>query len=94
MVFLPNFVTALATMSLVGSAVAHPGGHDDHAKIKRDLAGLNELAGHAKRSLGGCSNSLKARELNEQALRRRAAIAKELRTKRGISDSKFENLPS
>lgn len=89
MVFIPNFVTALAVLSVVGSTVAHPGEDHHAAKIKRDLKKLDVLAGHAKRSLGKCSDTLKARALNERALNRRAAIAQDLREKRGITHSEL-----
>lgn len=80
---------ALATASLLGLTVAHPGEKHDHTKIKREVHARNLRAAAAKRSLGACENSIKHRSLMERSVARRAQALNNLREKRGINVSKF-----
>lgn len=72
-----------AAAGLVGSAVAHPGGHEAENLVKRDAVW------HAsKRSLAACAETLNGRALMERAVTRRNELAQKLRQKRGIESSK------
>jgi predicted DNA-binding ArsR family transcriptional regulator len=69
MVCISNIVAALATASIIGSAVAHPGETLNRTQIGRDIMKRDALA------LEACSNTLKARQLDERAIARRSAKA-------------------
>lgn len=85
MVQISKFAAALATASLIGSAIAHPGESHDHTKVRRDIKKRDAIALTAKRGLQACQNTLKARELDERAIARRSAKLADLRAKRGIT---------
>jgi len=87
MVCISNIVAALASASIIGSAVARPGETHSRTQISRDIKKRGALALKAKRGLEACSNTLKARQLDEQAIARRSAKADKFRTARGISTS-------
>jgi hypothetical protein len=87
MVCTSNIVAALATASIIGSAVAHPGETYTRTQIRRDIMKRDALAPEAKRGLEACSNTLKARQLDERAIARRSAKADKLRAARGASTS-------
>ncbi|KAH8152579.1 uncharacterized protein LAJ45_03420 [Morchella importuna] len=71
-----------AAAGLVGSAVAHPGGHEAENLVKRDAVW------HAsKRSLAACAETLNGRALMERAVTRRNELAQKLRQKRGIESN-------
>lgn len=80
--------STLATASLLGLTLAHPGEKHDHAKIRREVHARDLRAAAAKRSLGACENSIKHRSLMERSVARRAQTLNSLREKRGISVSK------
>ncbi len=84
----------MAAAYLAGSVVAHPGEHHDHAEVKRQIRARDQMASAAKRSLDTCSSSLKARELNSRSVARRAEVAREIRAKRNIQNSKSRTNPA
>jgi hypothetical protein len=88
MVYIPKVAGAVAAIWLTGSISAHPGEHHDHQAIKREIRYRDQMASAAKRSIDGCSNSLKARELSARSAARRAEVARDLRQKRNIKSSK------
>lgn len=94
MVYFSKIASAVAVACLVGSAVAHPGEHHDAEKIKRQIQARDQMAAAAKRSLDGCSNSLKHRELNARSVARRAQVARDIRQKRGIQTSQLSSFCS
>jgi hypothetical protein len=75
MVCISNIVAALATASIIGSAVAHLGETLNRTQIGRDIMKRDALALKAKWGLEACSNTLKARQLDERAIARRSAKA-------------------
>lgn len=79
---------AVAAACLAAPAIAHPGEHHDPHVVKREIHTRDALAEHAKRSLGGCENTLHARELAKRNVARRAHTAHKLRQKRGITAGK------
>lgn len=85
MVQISKFAAALATASFLSSVIAHPGESHDHARVRRDIRKRDVLAATAKRSLEACSNTLKARQLDDRAITRRSAKLADLRVKRGIT---------
>ncbi|TAQ88232.1 hypothetical protein B7494_g3467 [Chlorociboria aeruginascens] len=85
MVNIPKLLSALAAFSVFENTVAHPGEAHNSTHVRRELQMRDHLATYSKQSLGKCENSLKARELKSRATARRAAIAKDLREKRGLS---------
>lgn len=85
MVQIISLATAsIAAFGLVGSAVAHAGGH-----APEDLARRGIHWNANKRSLADCANTLKGRSLRENSVVRRSELADKLRSKRGFSDSKL-----
>jgi hypothetical protein len=81
-------ILAVAAVCLAAPAVAHPGEKHDPHVVKREIHARDTMAAAAKRSLGGCENSLHARELNKRSVARRARTVNQLREKRGITASK------
>ncbi|KAJ5765803.1 hypothetical protein N7520_005362 [Penicillium odoratum] len=84
MVHLSKFF-AVAAACLAAPAVAHPGEKHDPHVVKREIHARNAAAAYAKRSLGGCENSLHARELAKRNVARRAQKVQNLREKRGVT---------
>ncbi|KAJ5641349.1 hypothetical protein N7490_005349 [Penicillium lividum] len=84
MVHLSKFL-AVAAACLAAPAVAHPGEKHDPHVVKREIHARDAAAAHAKRSLGGCENSLHARELAKRNVARRAQKVQNLRKKRGVT---------
>jgi hypothetical protein len=78
----------VAAACLASSVIAHPGGHHDHAAVKREIVARNQMASAAKRSIDSCSNSLKHRELNARSIARREETLHSIRKARGITSSK------
>ncbi|KAF8858221.1 aromatic compound dioxygenase [Acephala macrosclerotiorum] len=85
MVQISNIITSLATASLIGTTLAHPGETHSRTQVRRDILKRDALAAKAKRGLDACSNTLKARQLDERAITRRSAKADKLRAERGIN---------
>lgn len=79
-----HFSAAAITAILAGSAMAHPG-HDVRQEIAERASFMSQLK---TRDLSHCSTKLKARGLEQAAVARRSAIAKNERKKRGISSGK------
>lgn len=71
---------AVAVTLYASSVLAHPG-HDDSHEIAERAAFLKT----SKRDLSHCSEKMKARGIEQRAVRRRASLAKSLRKKRGMS---------
>ncbi|TVY80418.1 hypothetical protein LSUE1_G007111 [Lachnellula suecica] len=91
MVYYANTLAlVLASISYIQSAAAHPGEVHDPIHVKREIETRNALATQHKRSLGLCSNSMKARGLNEGSIARRAAKAEKLRAARGLPNGPFK----
>lgn len=93
MVYFSKIASAVAAACIVGSAVAHPGEHHDHAQVKREIRARDQMAAAAKRSLDTCSGSLKHREVAARSVKRRAEAVREARQKRNIQASKFYPAP-
>ena len=81
-------ILAIAAACLAAPAVAHPGEKHDPHVLKREIHAREAMASAAKRSLGGCQNSLHARELARRNVARRSHTVQQLRKKRGITASK------
>jgi hypothetical protein len=79
-----QIIKLLAALTLLGSSIAHPGGHEPEDLQKREA-----LWQASKRSLADCSTSLKGRGLSDKAVSRREELAKSLRVKRGLPASLF-----
>ncbi|KAJ5091071.1 hypothetical protein NUU61_005941 [Penicillium alfredii] len=76
---------AVAVTLLAAPAVAHPGEKHDPHVVKREIHAREALAAAAKRSLGGCENSLHARQLAKRNIARRSRAVQKLRQKRGVT---------
>ena len=75
-----QLITPLVAAAILASnAVAHPG-HDHRAEMAERRAFLET----SKRDLSHCAAKMKARGLDQQAVARRAAMAKDARKKRNI----------
>lgn len=85
MVYFAKIVIVLSAACLFDLVAAHPGEHHDHHAIKHQIQVRDRMASSAKRAIDGCSDSLKHRELSARSVARRAAIARDLRQKRGIT---------
>ncbi|PYH88612.1 GPI anchored dioxygenase [Aspergillus ellipticus CBS 707.79] len=78
---------ALTTATL---AYAHPGEkHDAHA-VKREIHLRDALAARAQQSVGVCSQTQEAKQLQQRTINRRANTAHELRSKRGITATPYK----
>lgn len=78
----------MAAACLAEPVVAHPGEtHDPHV-LKREIHARDVMAAAAKQSLGGCENTLHARELAKRNVARRSRTVQQLRKKRGVTASK------
>ncbi|KAH9905315.1 Intradiol ring-cleavage dioxygenase [Xylariomycetidae sp. FL2044] len=75
---------ALAATALIGEAVAHPGEHHTEAQIKREVAAHRHAHRKMARAMGSCANNPSYVKRQEQAVARRAEVAKGLRQKRGL----------
>ncbi|KAF4632117.1 hypothetical protein G7Y89_g6011 [Cudoniella acicularis] len=85
-----SFVAALALVyGFCGTlTAAHPGEvphsvKEMAAKMKR----MSDLAEYQKAQLDACADTIHARELDERAIQRRAAITMQLRKERGLEDT-------
>lgn len=78
-----SFILALSA-SLAGLTTAHPG-HDLSAEIAERSAFLK----NNKRDLSHCAEKLKARGVEEKALKRRQASIDQARVKRSLHPSKL-----
>lgn len=75
-----HFLSAiLPIVALVGSVSSHPGEHEEHGTLAR-----REFLGFAERSIAGCQSHLAARGHEQKSIARRAALAENLRRKRGL----------
>ena len=83
---------AVAAACLAAPAIAHPGEHHDPHVVKREIHARDAMAEHAKRSLGGCENTLHARNLAKRTAARRARTVQKLRQKRGITSGMWSLL--
>ncbi|OCK85613.1 aromatic compound dioxygenase [Lepidopterella palustris CBS 459.81] len=79
------FTAAVVAASLMGTAIAHPGEHHDHAHVKREIELRDSLSSKAARSLGKCADTVRARTLEQRAIVRRHATAERLRMERNIA---------
>jgi hypothetical protein len=92
--WLTNFVMAqlskfltVAAACLATRVVAHPGEKHDPHGMKREIHARDAMAAAGKRSLGGCENTLHARELAKRNVARRSRTVQQLRRKRGMTAS-------
>lgn len=76
----------LAALVALPLAFAHPG--ENTEAIKREMAMRNSQHAVATRALSQCQNAPHARSLREAAAVRRSETVRELRTKRGLTNSK------
>lgn len=76
---------AVAAACLAAPVVAHPGEKHDPHVLKREINARDAAAAAGKRALGGCENTLQARELSRRNVARRAHTVQKLRKKRGIT---------
>lgn len=74
--------TITVVAALASNAFAHPG-HDPQDEVKQRAAFFEDVP-HAARDLSHCAAKLKARGVHEATIKRRAALAKELREKSGL----------
>ncbi|RYP27656.1 hypothetical protein DL767_007586 [Monosporascus sp. MG133] len=81
-----SVVASLASSSLLGAVLAHPGEDHSAEEIKREAARHSEAHTKAHRSLGQCANSPQALALKARSIARRAATAHALRAARGLPD--------
>lgn len=82
-----NAQTLALVLAATSVVTAHPGEVHDMATVRSEIELRNSLATMHKRSLAACSNSLKARALNERSIARRAEKAKTLRAARGLAET-------
>ncbi|KAJ5706742.1 hypothetical protein N7488_006543 [Penicillium malachiteum] len=76
---------AVAAACLAAPSAAHPGEKHGPQVVKREIYAREALASSAKRALGGCENSLHARELSKRNVARRSHTVQSLREKRGVT---------
>jgi len=88
MVFISKLAGAVAVACFASTALGHPGEHHDHQTIKREVKIRNQMASAAKRSIDSCSGSLKHRKVSARSVKRRAAVARDIRQKRNIKACK------
>ncbi|RYO92267.1 hypothetical protein DL762_001716 [Monosporascus cannonballus] len=81
-----SVIASLASSSLLGAVLAHPGEDSSAEEIKREAARHSEAHTKAHRSLGRCANSPQALALKARSIARRAATAHALRAARGLPD--------
>ncbi len=75
-----HFLSAIVPIvALIGSVSSHPGEHEEHGTLAR-----REFLGFAERSIAGCQSHLAARGHEQKSIARRAALAENLRRKRGL----------
>jgi hypothetical protein len=87
MAILSVLTSVLALSPFIAGTAAHAGGHSDE-EIAAELALRRHVTAFSKRSLDRCSGSAAAVALKERAIARRAATARALREKRGLSGRK------
>lgn len=75
---------AVASAVLASSVLAHPG--HDHSKEMAERAAFMKTS---KRDLSHCAPQMKARGIEARNVKRRAALAKNLRKKRNLSTSEY-----
>ncbi|KAH9896332.1 Intradiol ring-cleavage dioxygenase [Xylariomycetidae sp. FL2044] len=83
MVNFRNVATSLAFTSIIGAAVAHPG--ETSEEVKRELAAHKVARTHARRALNECAGNPTTKALKTRSVARRAAAAKALQEKRGLT---------
>ncbi|RYP53758.1 hypothetical protein DL768_001358 [Monosporascus sp. mg162] len=81
-----SVIASLASSSLLGAVLAHPGEDHSAEEIKREAARHSEARTKAHRSLGQCATSPQALALKARSIARRAATAHALRAARGLPD--------
>ncbi|RYO99224.1 hypothetical protein DL764_006883 [Monosporascus ibericus] len=81
-----SVVASLASSSLLGAVLAHPGEDHSPEEIKREAARHSQAQTKAHRSLGQCATSPQALALKARSITRRAATAHALRAARGLPD--------
>lgn len=79
-----SVIASLASASLLGAVLAHPGEDHSAEQIKREAARHSEAQTKAHRSLGQCASSPQALALKARSIARRAATAHALRAARGL----------
>jgi hypothetical protein len=84
-----HFSSLLTAVTLTSTILAHPGEHHDHAAIKREIVARNQMANAAARSIGSCSGSLKARDVQARSIARRTQVMHDLRKRQNIKTSKL-----
>lgn len=89
MVQIAKLTSAAVAAGLFASVAAHPGEHHDHHHVRRQITAREARASAAKRALDSCNSSAKHQALNARNHARRAQVARELREKRAIADSKL-----
>lgn len=88
MVFISKLAGVAAAACFASTVLGHSGEHHDHQAIKREVKLRNQMASAAKRSIDSCSGSLKHREVSARSVKRRAAVARDIRQKRNIKACK------
>ncbi|KAG9238151.1 Intradiol ring-cleavage dioxygenase [Amylocarpus encephaloides] len=84
-----GFVAALAVVyGLCGFTTAHPGeAHKDIRSIAREVRRMTEMADYQKSVMDACWDSPHVRELQDRAVKRRAAMVEQLRAERDLLDT-------
>jgi len=83
-----QLITSLVAAAILASnVIAHPG--QSAFELRQEIAERAEFMKHSKKDLSHCAAKMKARGLEQRAIARRTAIAKDARRKRSITASKL-----
>jgi hypothetical protein len=87
-----QLITPLVAIALLASnVIAHPG--QSALELRQEIAERADFMKHSKKDLSHCAAKMKARGLEQRAIARRTAIAKDARRKRSIAASKRFSSP-
>jgi Skp family chaperone for outer membrane proteins len=83
-IFTMQLITSLAVAAILASnVIAHPG--QSALEMRQEIAERAEFMKHSKKDLSHCAAKMKARGIEQRAIARRTAMAKDARKKRGIA---------
>ena len=83
-----KLIAPLATAAILASnVIAHPG--QSSLELRQEIAERAEFMKHSKKDLSHCAAKMKARGLEQRAIARRTAMAKDARKKRSIAACKM-----
>jgi len=82
-----QLITPFAVAAILASnVIAHPG--QSALEMRQEIAERAEIMKHSKKDLSHCAAKMKARGIEQRAIGRRTAMAKDARKKRGIATGK------